>query len=797
MSQQSRARAAQRGAAPDDPTTFLVRWSVLLAGGVVVLAALAAYHNSFAGPFVMDDTLAITGNPTIRHFGSALSPPGSSTAGGRPVLNLTFAINYALNGTEVWGYHALNLLIHTLAGLTLFGIVRRTLLRQGYGGQALVRPVFSGRFGADAVPLALAVAVIWVVHPIQTEAVTYVSQRAESLMGLFYLLTVYCFIRGASAAGEGRETRGERPEGTALALGSQRSTLSSKLWFSSSVLFCFLGTLSKETIVTAPVMVLLYDRTFVAGSFREAWRLRWRYYSGLALSWLLLARLMVGLGQRSVGFGQGVTWWSYAMTSCRSVVMYLKLALWPHPLVFDYGANIVQHPTEIVPYALVLAAALAVTVIVLLRRPVIGFACAWFFVILAPTSSVVPIADQPMAEHRLYLSLAAVIALGVLGLHRLIGRRALIVGAAAAVGLGWLSVQRNQVYCSELILWSDTVAKRPDNARALYNLAYTLAKTPSRIPEAIANYEAALRIDPDSAETHDNLGSALLEVPGRLPDAIAEFEAALRIKPGLAEAHNNLGTALLKVPGRAPDAIAQFEAALRIKPDSMETHNNLGHALLDVPGRVPDAIDQFEAALRIDPDSAETHYNLGNALLNAPGRVPDAIAEFEAALRLNPDSADAHINLGNLLLNIPGRASDAMAHFEAALRINPDSAVAHSNLGTALSNLPERLPDAIAQFEAALRINPDSAETHYNLGNAFLKVPGRLPDAIVEFEAAVRLNPDSVEAHYNLGNALLEVPGRLPDAMAQLKAALRLKPDLAPAREILDRLQNQTGLEGN
>ncbi|HSY54782.1 MAG TPA: hypothetical protein VK785_10065, partial [Opitutaceae bacterium] len=186
------------------------------------------------------------------------------------MLNFTFALNYALGDLNVRGYHWFNLLIHTLAGLTLFGIVRRTLLRQGYGGQALVRPALSGRFGADAVPLALAVAVIWVVHPIQTEAVTYVSQRAESLMGLFYLLTVYCFIRGASATGERRDSQVIRP-------------LSSCLWLLASVLSCFLGTLSKETIVTAPVMVLLYDRTFVAGSFREAWRLRWRYYSGLAL----------------------------------------------------------------------------------------------------------------------------------------------------------------------------------------------------------------------------------------------------------------------------------------------------------------------------------------------------------------------------------------------------------------------------------------------------------------------------------------------------------------------------------
>ena len=584
----------------------------MVGGSLLVLAALVAYHNSFSGPFISDDIWSITTNPTIHRLGSALSPPPDKGVGGRPMLNFTFALNYALGGLNVRGYHWSNLLIHALAGLTLFGIVRRTLLRQGYGGQALLRPVLGGRLGADALPLALTVAVIWIVHPLQTEAVTYISQRAESLMGMFYLLTLYCFIRAVDAAGEGRETRGERPEGTALALSSQHSTLSSKLWFSSSILFCFLGTLSKETIVTAPVMVLLYDRTFVAGSFGEAWRLRWRYYLGLALTWLLLARLMVGLGQRSVGFGQGVTWWNYALTSCRSVVLYLKLALWPHPLVFDYGANIVQHPTEIVPYALVLAAALAVTVIALLRRPVIGFACAWFFVILAPTSSVVPIADQPMAEHRLYLSLAAVIALGVLGLHRLIGRRALIVGAAAAVGLGWLTIQRNQDYHSALVIWSDTVAECPDNARARYNLGNVFLDMPGRLPDAVAQFEAAVRFHPDSALAHYNLGNAL-NTAGRIPEAIAQYEEALRLDPHDAEAHNNLASALLiHFPSRLAEAISHFEKALQISPNYVEAHGNFGIALADA-GRIPEAIAQYEEALRLRPDFADARNNLALA----------------------------------------------------------------------------------------------------------------------------------------------------------------------------------------
>ena len=293
-------------------------------------------------------------------------------------------------------------------------------------------------------------------------------------------------------------------------------------WQILSVVACLLGVLSKEMIVTAPVMVLLYDRTFVAGSFLEAGRRRWRYYLGLAGMWLLLVPLLTGVHQRSAGFGLGVTWWRYALNSCRSVVLYLKLAVWPHPLVLDYGTDIVHHAGEVIPYMMVLAVLVVGTAIALWRRPVVGFAGAWVFVILAPASSVVPLAGQPMAEHRMYLPLAAVIGLGVLGLYARMGRRSLLVFAAAAMGLGWLTIQRNQDYRSELAIWSDTVAKRPNNERAHNNLGAAWSRMPGRLQDAIAQYETALRLQPEDAEAHNNLGVAWSHLPGRRDDADAQ-----------------------------------------------------------------------------------------------------------------------------------------------------------------------------------------------------------------------------------------------------------------------------------
>jgi Tfp pilus assembly protein PilF len=593
MSEENSANATGYVLPSHQPKAFFVRRDILLAGCMVVFAALVVYLNSFSGPFIYDDVWSIETNPSIHHLGSALSPPLDKGVGGRPMLNLTYALNYALGGMNVWGYHAVNLLIHILAGLALFGIVRRTLLR----------PVLSGRFGAEAVPLAMMVAVIWAVHPLQTEAVAYISQRAESLMGLFYLLTLYCFIRGAEAKEScGGPSTGSGHSTPKVMACHERRPKTGVEWFAGSVIACLLGAMSKEVIATAPVMVWLYDRTFVAGSFRKAWRLRWRYYLGLAGTWLLLACLMTGISQRGVSFDQGVTGWSYALTSCRSVVLYFKLALWLHPLVFIHDTNVIRQATQALPYALVLAGLLAGTAMALWRWPAMGFAGAWALVILGPTSSVIPLAAQPMAEHRMYLSLAAVIALGVLGLYAWIGRRSLAVFAAAALGLGWLSIQRNEDYQSRLAIWSDTVEKNPDNASARYSL-----------------------------------GNAMAQIPDLRSAAVSEYAAALRIKPDYREARVNMADTLAKIPGRVPEAIAQYREVLRTNPNDLQAHNNLGGIFLGIPGRTADAIAQYEAVLRINPDYAEAHFNLSIALLQASGRWPEAMAHLKTALRLRPD----------------------------------------------------------------------------------------------------------------------------------------------------------------
>jgi tetratricopeptide (TPR) repeat protein len=768
---------------------------------LVALAGVAAYANSLSGPFVLDDIESIVSNPTIRHLSpiwSALWGPVRTGTGGRPVLNLSYAVNYFLGRLNVWGYHAGNLAIHVLAGLALYGIARRTLPRLLGGSPANPSPAV-GRDAPESAPhsttlLALSLAIIWTVHPLQTEAVTYVSQRAESLMGLFYLLTLYYFIRYAEDGRMGKAV--------------------------CSVVFCALGMATKEVMVTAPVVVLLYDRTFVSGTFPDAWRRRWRYYLALASPWILLGYLLKDVGERGVGIDLKGPWWEYPLMESRVVLRYLGLAVWPHPLVLDYGRDVIRQTWAVAPYVaailLILAAAAWAITRPLGRRPTaraLGFAGAWTFLIMAPTSSFIAVAGQPMAEHRMYLPLAAVVAAAVLGLHSLLGRRSLPVLAALAVACGCLTYQRNRAFSSEEGIWKDTVAKCPQNYRAHAYLGYALAKIPGRLDEEVSQYQEALRLKPDFAEAHNNLGNTLEKIPGRQDDAIAQYEEALRLKPDMAEAHRNLGYVLAKIPGRLDEAIAharealrirpdfaeahvtlgialesagrvaeavaEYEEALRLKPDDPEAHDYLGSALAKIPGRLNDAIPHFEEAVRLFPKSAEMRNNLGNVLKKIPGRLDEAIAQYEEALRLKPDSSEIHNNLGNALEDVPGRLNDAIAQFGEALRLKPDLAEAHRNMADSLDKIPGRLNEEIAQYEEALRLKPDDPEAHNNLGNALARRPARLDEAIVQYGEALRLKPDFAEAHNNRGHALMAVPGRLNEAVAEYEEALRLKPDIA------------------
>ncbi len=618
--------------------------TILLAGTVLAAAALLAYANTLSSPFIFDDLTAITGNPTIRHLwppGAALSPPvEAGGAAGRPLVNLSFALNYALGGERVEGYHALNLLIHLAAGLALFGLVRRTLLQ----------PVLRARWGAVALPVAFFTALLWTVHPLLTESVTCVVQRTESLAGLWYLLMFYGLVRAAEPGAPRR-------------------------WLAGSFAACLLGMFTKEVMVAAPVLAVLFHVALIDGSWRAAWARRGKFFVLLAVCWIPLALLVAHNPSRNhaAGFGLGIAWWEYALTQCQAIIRYLGLCFWPHPLVLDYGVPVVHAPGAVWPQALALAALLAATGLAWFRKWPAAFAGAWFFALLAPSSSVLPLVSQTVAEHRMYLPLAAVIVLVVTGAHALAGRRSFTVLALLALVLTGLTMRRNEDYRTALGLWRDTVAKASANARAHNNLGSALEDA-GRAQEAESEYIRALDLMPGYALAHYNLAGMLVH-RNRLDEAGTHYRESLRLEPGSADTHNNLGNVYV-LQTRWAEAEGEFAAALRINPDDAAAHCNLGNVLVTL-GRPAAAVPHFEAALRVVDDQS-FHYNLAFALA-ATGRTAEAITHYRAVLQLAPGRADAHCRLGVLLAGA-GRRAEGRAELREALRLRPDYAEARQQL---------------------------------------------------------------------------------------------------------------------
>ena len=762
---------------------------------IVVAAALAAYLTSFGGQFILDDDKHIVQNRQIRDLSSLGSVITDSR---RPTVSVTLAVNYALGKLDVWGYHAFNLIVHVLAGVTLFGLVHRTLLSRRLGG----------RYGPAAPWLALACALIWTVHPLQTQSVTYIIQRGESLMGFFYLLTLYCLIRGV-----------DDPQPA--------------VWYAGAVAACALGMGSKAVMVTAPVMVLLYDRIFIADSVAGLLRRRWGLYLGLGATWLLLWTSGVVHGvlapppeaPATVGFAvQSIKPLEYAVTQPGVILHYLRLSFWPHPLCLDYVWPVARTAGAIIPPAMVVVALLALTVWGLRRRPAGGFVGAWFFLILAPTSTFIPLQDIAF-EHRMYLPLAGVVVGVVLAVHWALSRSGVgmipgrVVGglalAAVTVALGYATFQRNRDYHTEAGMWQNVLATQPDNPIAHCGLGAILVDQ-GQFDQAIEHFSEALRVAPNLAEAQFNMGVAQHR-SGALDGAIGYYRQALRLQTRMFLAHNNLGLAL-QDQGKLEQAVEHYRRALDINPRFPDARNNLAGVLAQ-QGKPEEAFSHWRELLRLQPDDVATHFKLASALFEQ-GELDEAVTEFLEVVGLQPDWAEAHNNLG-AALSRQGKLNQAIPHFTRALQLKPDFASARQNLDRALAIRGEAAPrppaspprvvddaaavfnrgnslaaqgklaEAVEAYRQVLRLDPHHVEAQVNLG-AMLIRQGKTDQAIAQYRFALDIDPDHAEAHYNLGRALTAV-GRIEQAIAEYREAIRVAPGFAQAHINLGNLLRETG----
>lgn len=622
------------------------------AGALLVLLAATAYLNSFRGQFLFDDQASLVDNPALQHFSTAVLPPadGGLTLSGRPLLALSFALNRGLSGVEPWSYHLFNLAIHLANGLLLAAIVRRTL-RQ---------PSLAPRWSADASLVAFIAAALWLLHPLQTESVTYVVQRAESLVALFFLTTWLSLIRAHEEPARRR-------------------------WPVAAFVACLAGMASKEVMATAPLVLALYDRLFLAGSWRAVWSQRGRLHLALAGTWLLLGALVLSTAGRggTAGFGTAVSVRDYALTQFPAITHYLRLFVWPHPLVLDYGTPLVTDWARVLPAAVLVLGLLAASAWAVRRGQAWGFAVGFFFVVLAPSSSVVPIATQTMAEHRTYLPLAGLCVLVAAAGVTWLRVRVWFVFAPLVLALGVSTWLRNDLYASRTAMYEQIVAQRPRNARAMALLGDYYLRDGS-VDAAQRWLERSVALEP-VPEALNNLGN-VQQARGDFAAARALFERALVARPGDATTLSNLGNALL-AEGRVDEALARFEAALRARPDFAGALYNLANTLAQA-GRFTEAAARYERLLVLTPADAEARANF-SAVLAALDRHDAALAQIREAVHLRPDHAALRNACGVTLARV-GRVGEALAEFEAAIRLSPDNADYARNAALAREQLRAR-----------------------------------------------------------------------------------------------------------
>jgi tetratricopeptide (TPR) repeat protein len=770
-----------------------------------VAVALLAYGPALRAPFDFDDFDAIANNTTIRQvwpLDRALSPPKiGSPMSGRPTANYSFALNYAFNRwlgiaqspavkapNETIGYHIVNLALHVVSALLLAAIIWQTIR---FGRVPEQSRDAAGR-------IALVVAGIWLVHPLQTEAVNYLTQRTELLVSACYLATLYAAICAWHAGNS------EEPDGRSTA----RRVLS---WSVAAVVSSILGMGSKEVMITAPLMVMLYDRAFLADEWKILWGrpARRRLYAILlATSTLSAVLIATSSWQNAIGGVGGLQWYEYFYSQGWAIPHYVGLLFWPDPLTFDYG----RHPIGGligIPGLVALAIAAAATVQAW-RRPRwqwLGFLGAWFFLLLGPSSSVVPLYQEIAAERRVYLAIAAVVVLVVVAVEQRrrsaanasTGAAAWAMSPAAKVGVltavaafyfaksGWTSdhlaplnsaarvslrlgvglaaafaawclvfspvrplrstlialvgialvgatFQRSALYADLPARWRDGIEKTPNNARAYHNLA-----------------SAALRADPPKSATADSalkqaiavdsmyipawvLAGKIAAAERRFADAEALFQNALRIHPGNASATQALGDVLLDQ--RRPDLALPYIKQVALLRADGESLARLGFAYL-MSRQLDSAISVLKNAAAIDQAQVDARRYLGAALLERD-RAREAVPYLEEAFRLDSSSALVR-SLLSLSYAQSGYAAEAERLAAEAVAMSADDPTVYLLAGRSLYTIG-RFSASAECFQFALQLNPREPQALTRLGMSE-EAMGRSAPALRLFEQALAISP--------------------------------------------------------
>lgn len=622
------------------------------------------YSNTFQAPFVFDDIRNIQENTYIRLTDisiaglcdAALKSPCSN----RPVANVSFALNYYFHQYNLSGYHFVNTIIHVLTGVFLFFLVRLTLsVAQKQPSSRLL----SEKSNPDH--LAFFATLLWLVHPLHTQSVTYVVQRMTSMAGMFYVLSLLCYAQGR------------------VLCGARRWAL-----YAGSLLSGLLAFGSKEISATLPVFIFLYEWYFFQ-NLDSAWlrkKLPLILAPALVIATLAffylgfdpLERILRGYAGREFTLPQRV------MTEFRVVFLYLGLIFFPHPgrLNLDHDVSLslsLIDPPATLLSLLVILGLLGYAVYTAKRDALVSFAILWFFGNLVIESSVIGL--ELVFEHRTYLPSMLVVVAAVAAVRRHVRMRWASVGllcAAVALSAVW-TCQRNEVWTDNLTLWQDAARKSPQKARPLFNLG-TAFLDRDMVDQSVEYLQKALDIDTRHWCALNNMGLISAD-QGRIAEAIDYFSRAVHAKQDYIEARINLAFQLARA-GRIPEAVGHYRKVVDLDPSRAEVYSNLGIHLFQLD-ELDEALFYLSKAVELRPGDAEAHYNLGTALVLC-GDSMSAAKQYEKAVELAPDYVNALYSLGVVLAEL-GRISEAIHLFKKVLALDPGHEQARYNLKIAMA----------------------------------------------------------------------------------------------------------------
>jgi tetratricopeptide (TPR) repeat protein len=578
----------------------------------------------------------------------------------RWVAFFTFSLNDYFGQDNPFGYHFVNLAIHIGSAITCYWLVLLTFRTP--------RLADEGRSGTKSA-LSLVSGLLFLTHPVQTEAVTYIWQRTESLAGFFYLMSLCLYVKFRLGEKAGRQSSWESPLG----------------YYVASCVVAAISAMTKEIVITLPATIILYEIVFFGKVSTRFKRLVLTVTPFLSLLLIVpvLARQSPAVTKNLLY--ESPSTWSYMLTQVRVAATYLRLLAWPAEQNLDYDFPLSQSilaPDVLLGMLLILSMVI-LGILAHKSWPLVTFGTIWFFITLSPTSSIVTLPDV-IFEHRLYLPLVG-FAFVVIGIIAASGRRERILTAVAIIVLVVFSAgtyRRNNTWQNDVALWQDTVKKSPGKARPWVNLAMSYINV-AEYDKALEALSQAVVLKPDYAAAYENIGVAHFHKKAYQP-AIAAFEKAIALDPVTASAYYALGEAYLRV-GEKDVAIRNFEKTLSLNPYHPEARNGLG-VILAERGLFSRAIDEFETLLQFDSNRIDASFNLARAYALS-GQVDRAVLQYKKVIASEPNFLEAYHNLGILYIDVLKRPDEAKQYFQKALVLTKEPQVA------------SRLKEIISQIE--------------------------------------------------------------------------------------------------